>query len=75
MARTFGVRPSFFVGDHDENQADPIQEEAEMRAMIGDASITAGAVARGRARLAYLRVIHPRAANSLAACGRGKACP
>ena len=41
MARTFGVRPSFFVGDHDENQADPIQEEAETRAMIGDASITA----------------------------------
>ena len=41
MARTFGVRPSFFFGDHDENQADLIQEEVEMLAMIRDASITA----------------------------------
>jgi transcriptional regulator with XRE-family HTH domain len=41
MARTFGVRPSFFFGDHDENQAGLIQEEVEMLAMIRDASITA----------------------------------
>ncbi len=41
MARTFGVRPSFFFGDHDENQADLIQEEVEMLATIRDASITA----------------------------------
>ena len=29
MARTFGVRPAFFFGDHDENQAGLIQEESE----------------------------------------------
>jgi transcriptional regulator with XRE-family HTH domain len=41
ITRTFGVRPSFFLGDRDENQADLIQEEVEMLAMIRDASITA----------------------------------
>jgi transcriptional regulator with XRE-family HTH domain len=41
IARTFGVRPAFFFGDHDENQAGLIQEEAEMLAMIRDARITA----------------------------------
>ena len=41
MARTFGVRPTFFFGDHDENQAGLIQEEVEMLATIRDASITA----------------------------------
>lgn len=41
MARTFGVRPAFFFGDHDEDQAGLIQEEAEMLAMIRDARITA----------------------------------
>jgi transcriptional regulator with XRE-family HTH domain len=40
MARTVGVRPSFFFGDHAENQADLIQDEVEMLAMIRDASIT-----------------------------------
>ena len=37
MARTFGVRPAFFFGDHDENQAGLVQEEVEMLAMIRDA--------------------------------------
>ena len=41
MARTFGVRPAFFFGDHDVNQAGLVQEEAEMLAMIRDARITA----------------------------------
>jgi transcriptional regulator with XRE-family HTH domain len=41
MARTFGVRPAFFFGDHDENQAGLVEEEAEMLAMICDARITA----------------------------------
>lgn len=41
MARTFGVRPMFFFGDHGENQAGLIQDEVEMLAMIRDASITA----------------------------------
>ncbi len=41
MARTFGVRPAFFFGDHDDSQAGLIQEEVEMLAMIRDASITA----------------------------------
>ena len=41
MARTFGVRPAFFFGDHDVNQADLVQEEVEMLAMIRDARITA----------------------------------
>jgi hypothetical protein len=37
----FRVRPTFFFGDHDDSQADLIQEEVEMLAMIPDASITA----------------------------------
>ena len=37
MARTFGVRPAFFFGDHDDSQVGLIQEEVEMLAMIGDA--------------------------------------
>ncbi len=41
MARTFGVRPAFFFGDHDVNQAGLVQEEVEMLAMIRDARITA----------------------------------
>jgi hypothetical protein len=41
MARTFGVRPTFFFGSHDEKQADLVQDEAEMLAMIRDARITA----------------------------------
>ena len=41
MAWTFGVRPAFFFGDHDENQADLVQEEVEMLAVIRDAGITA----------------------------------
>jgi transcriptional regulator with XRE-family HTH domain len=41
MARTFGVRPVFFFADHEGNQADLVQEEAEMLAMIRDAGITA----------------------------------
>ena len=41
MARTFGVRPAFFFGDHDEKEAGLVQEEAEMLAMIRDAKITA----------------------------------
>jgi transcriptional regulator with XRE-family HTH domain len=41
MARTFGVRPAFFFGSHDEKQADLVQDEAEMLAMIRDARITA----------------------------------
>jgi hypothetical protein len=40
MAGTFGVRPAFFFGDHDDSQAGLIQEEVEMLAMIRDASIT-----------------------------------
>lgn len=41
MARTSGVRPAFLFGDHDVNQADLVQEEVEMLAMICDARITA----------------------------------
>ena len=41
MARTFGMRPGFFFGDHDENQVGLIREEVEMLAMIRDARITA----------------------------------
>jgi len=41
MARTFGVRAAFFFGDHDENQAGLVREEAEMLAMIRDARVTA----------------------------------
>jgi transcriptional regulator with XRE-family HTH domain len=41
MARTFGVRPAFFFGSHDENLADLVQGEAKMLAMIRDAGITA----------------------------------
>ena len=36
MARTFGVRPPSFFGDHDENQAGLIQKEVEMLATIWD---------------------------------------
>ena len=39
MARTFGVRPAFFFGDHDDSQAGLIQEEVEMLAMIRDAVV------------------------------------
>ena len=41
LAGTFGMRPGFFFGEHDESQAGLIREEVEMLAMIRDARITA----------------------------------
>ena len=38
--RTFGVPPSIFFGDYDEQQAGLLQEQIEMLAMIRDAGIT-----------------------------------
>lgn len=40
LARTFGVPPSFFFDDYDEQQAELLQEQVEMLAMIRDAGIT-----------------------------------
>jgi transcriptional regulator with XRE-family HTH domain len=40
LARTFGVPPSFFFEDYDEQQAGLLQEQVEMLAMIRDADIT-----------------------------------
>jgi transcriptional regulator with XRE-family HTH domain len=40
IARTFGVPPSFFFEDYDEQQTGLLQEQVEMLAMIRDAGIT-----------------------------------
>jgi transcriptional regulator with XRE-family HTH domain len=40
LARTFGVPPSFFFEDFDEQRAGLLQEQVEMLAMIRDADIT-----------------------------------
>lgn len=40
LSRTFGVPPSFFFGDYDEQQAGLLQEQVEMLATIRDAGIT-----------------------------------
>jgi transcriptional regulator with XRE-family HTH domain len=39
LARTFGVPPAFFFDDYDE-QADLLQEQVELLALVRDASIT-----------------------------------
>lgn len=40
MARFFGVPPSFFFDDHDDDQVSLLQEQVKLLAMIRDAGIT-----------------------------------
>jgi transcriptional regulator with XRE-family HTH domain len=40
MARTFGVPPGFFFADYDTGQAELLQEEAELLALVRSASIS-----------------------------------
>ncbi len=72
IARTFGVRPAFFFGDHDENQAGLIQKEAEMLPRV---STTPGRACGKYSRVPALVSLHRcRLDDGGAGSGRAGCC-